>query len=117
MLRKDFTVGTSTVSHPVTHKETPIVLYMSVYDVAPQNWVDKEDPQTGAVLPRPETIGELKALWNGKLQRPFSHPLSKGQRFQFDLSPWSHLPDDTYLNIDWTFETVEASQRPQGAPK
>jgi hypothetical protein len=111
MIKRNYTVGTSTVPHPITHKETPIVLYMIVHDVAPENWIDKKNPLTGGVVPRPETIGELKARWKGKLQGPFSHPLSKGQRFQFDLSPWAHLPDDTYLNVDWPFETVEASQR------
>lgn len=114
MIKKSFTVGTSTVPHPRTHQETPIVLYMTAYDVAPQDWVDKNDPQTAAVLQRPLTIGELKTLWNGKLQGPFSHPLGKDQRFQFDLSPWANLPDSTYLNIDWTFETAEASHRKTG---
>lgn len=114
MIRKDFNVGTSTVPHPLTHKETPIVLYMTVYDVAPQNWVDKKVPGTGTISPRPLTIGEFKTLWKGKLQGPLSHPLGKGQRFQFDISPWAQLPDDTYLNIEWPWETIEASHRKQG---
>jgi hypothetical protein len=108
MLKKEFTLGRSSFVHSQTHKEIPIILYMTVHDVAAQHWVDKKDPVTGNVIPRPLTIGEFKQLWKGKLQGPLSHPLGKGQRFQFDMSPWAHLPDSTYLDIQWPFEAVDA---------
>jgi len=113
MLKKEFTVGASSFVHSQTQKEIPITLRMIVYDVAAQDWVDKIHPHTGTVPPRPMTIGEFKQLWGGKLQGPLSHPLGKGQRFQFDITPWSHLPDNTYLNIEWPFEAIHAGHLQQ----
>jgi hypothetical protein len=111
MIKKRYELGTSSFFHSQLKKEIPIKLFMVAYDVAPQDWKPKVHPRTGEVLPgRPFTLGELKQRWGDKLQATFSHPLSKEvQKFQFDFSPWAHLPDDTHLEIEWPFSDLNAS--------
>ena len=52
-------------------------------------------------LKHPTTIGQWKQRFGGT-QTHLNHPASN-KKFLFDLSPWSHLPDDTYLLLDWKF--------------
>lgn len=116
MIKKRLEVGTSTIYNRVLKKELPIKLYIIVYDVAPQDWKPPVDPKTGKppidpktgkpfpVVP-PQTIGELKQRWGSSFQATFCHLFSREEeKFQFDFSPWAHLPDDTYLEIEWRFD-------------
>ncbi|QBD78931.1 hypothetical protein EPA93_24280 [Ktedonosporobacter rubrisoli] len=109
MPKQNFTLGTSSVFDSQAQTDRPIKLFLTVYDVAPQDWIDQTHPRTGVLLPRPMTIGEYKQLWNNQLQGSLSHPLAKGENFLFDLSPWANLPDDTYLMMEWTFEVIHPS--------
>ena len=110
MIKKRYELGTSSFFHSQLKKEIPIKLFMVAYDVAPQDWKPRVSARTGEVLQgRPQTIGELKQRWGDKLQATFYHPLSKEQEeFQFDFSPWAHLPDDTYLETEWPFRDLDA---------
>lgn len=59
------------------------------------------DPQdTSSSLNRP-TIGAYKQR-AGSLKISLKHPVN-GIPFTLDLSPWSHLPDDTRLRLIWKF--------------
>jgi hypothetical protein len=119
MIKKRFDCGTSTFFNPVLKKDVPIKLYIVAYDVAPEDWtpvVDpkawppKINPKTGEVPSgvTPQTIGQLKQRWGDGFQATLQHVSDRDHRpFQFDFSPWAHLPDETYLEISWRFEELE----------
>ena len=55
------------------------------------------------------TIREWKQRFGGT-HKQLIHPFTQ-KAFSFDLSPWSHLPEDTHLKLEWKF-IVDHSSSP-----
>jgi hypothetical protein len=113
MIEKNYIFGHSTVFDNVSQSELPVNLYISVRDVVPEDYVDVISSLTRKPAVRPMTIGEYKQLWHGKHVGPLSHPFSKEEKdMRFDISPWLHLPDTTYLDVQFPFEFIDAQHPP-----
>jgi hypothetical protein len=107
MIEKHYIFGHSTFFDKELQRDLLVNLYITVRDVVPEDYVDVISRLTGKPGARPMTIGERKELWHGKHVGPLSHPLSREEKeMKFDISPWLHLPDTTYLDVQFPFEFI-----------
>jgi hypothetical protein len=99
-MKKTIVVGT-TVWRNITGNAILEVTDFSSSELA--NLKNSTSQQAGlsAFLKHPTTIAHWKQRFGG-MQAHLTHPASKKQ-FLFDLRPWSHLPDTTYLWLHWKF--------------
>jgi hypothetical protein len=76
----------------------PGELRVEVTAIDPADLANYKSPDGEAIIP--QTINELKQRLGG-MQGYLVNPIS-GEKFLFDLSPWSHLKGETYLDMLWS---------------
>jgi hypothetical protein len=84
---------------PYKWDEIPGQVSVTVTAITPNDW--KSTSPEGLPVAPPQTIRELKQQFGGT-KGHLTDAIS-GQKFLFDLAPWNHLNEETYLQMSWSF--------------
>jgi hypothetical protein len=88
-----------TFTHEHTRNDIPGHVIVDITDVAPADFSNQKNA-AGKPLAKAVTLGSWRQRY--KTQVPLTTPFSPHQ-ILVDLSPWSHLDDNTFMRVDIRF--------------